>query len=232
MIRGFEALKDLWITAKGIIPILLLLIAIQVILLKKPLISIKDLAVGFILSVIGLHLFLKGVYLSIIPLGESVGESLINLENKYFILAVTFLVGYMSTLVEPALRALAFEVDEISIGAIPSTVLIHTVALGFGIGMSLGIFKILNNIPSSKILIPLLLILAVLIYFVPKEFIGIAFDSATSTTGPVNIPLNMAIAIGLTRILGSTDPLVDGFGVIGITSLLPIISVLILGLIR
>jgi len=81
-------------------------------------------------------------------------------------------------------------------------------------------------------LIPLLLILAVLIYFVPKEFIGIAFDSATSTTGPVNIPLNMAIAIGLTRILGSTDPLVDGFGVIGITSLLPIISVLILGLIR
>lgn len=232
MVRTAQLLKELWVTAKSISPILVLLIVFQVILLKKPLTNIKELVIGFMLSVIGLHLFLKGVYLSIIPLGDSVGEGLVNIDNKYVITIFAFLLGYASTLVEPAVRALAFEVEEVSVGAIPSTVLLHTVALGFGIGMALGIFKILNNISSAKFIIPILLLLVVLICFTPKEFIGIAFDSATSTTGPVNIPLNMAIAIGLARIVGSTDALIDGFGVIGITSLMPIVAVLILGIIR
>ncbi|WP_352418626.1 DUF1538 domain-containing protein [Proteiniborus sp.] len=229
--RAFDILKDLWGTAKSIIPILAVLIAFQIIILRKPLTNIKELALGFLLSVIGLHLFLKGVYMTIIPLGDSVGEGLVNIDNKILITIIAFLLGYASTLVEPALRALAFEVEEVSIGSIPSKVLIHTVALGFGIGMAIGIFKILNKIPTSMLVIPMLLVAAILVYFTPKEFVGVAFDSATSTTGPVNIPLNMAIAVGLARIVGSTDALIDGFGVIGITSLMPIIAVLALGII-
>ncbi len=231
VLRVFDILKDLWGTAKSILPILIVLMAFQMIILRKPLTNIKELVVGFFLSVIGLHLFLKGVYLTIIPLGDSVGEGLVNIDNKYLITIIAFLLGYASTLVEPALRALAFEVEEVSIGAIPSKVLIHTVALGFGIGMAIGIFKILNSIPTQKLIIPMLLVAAVLVYFAPREFVGVAFDSATSTTGPVNIPLNMAIAVGLARIVGSTDALIDGFGVIGITSLMPIMAVLTLGII-
>lgn len=227
----FDIIKDLWGTAKSILPILVVLMAFQIIILRKPLTNIKELIIGFLLSVIGLHLFLKGVYLTIIPLGDSVGEGLVNIDNKYLITIIAFLLGYASTLVEPALRALAFEVEEVSIGAIPSKVLIHTVALGFGIGMAIGIFKILNSIPTQKLIIPMLLVAAVLVYFAPREFVGVAFDSATSTTGPVNIPLNMAIAVGLARIVGSTDALIDGFGVIGITSLVPIMAVLTLGII-
>ncbi|NLP46863.1 MAG: DUF1538 domain-containing protein [Epulopiscium sp.] len=232
MIQTVQELKDLWVTTKSIIPILVILILFQVIFLKKPIDNFKNLILGFILSSVGLHLFLKGVYLSIIPLGDSVGEGLVNIDNKYIITIFAFLLGYASTLVEPAVKALALEVEEVSIGAIPSNILLHTVALGFGIGMALGIFKILHSIPSAKLIIPILFILIVLIFFTPREFIGIAFDSATSTTGPVNIPLNMAIAIGLARIVGSTDALIDGFGVIGITSLMPIVAVLILGIIR
>lgn len=227
----FDILKDLWGTAKSILPILVVLMAFQIIILRKPLTNIKELVVGFLLSVFGLNFFLKGVYLTIIPLGDSVGEGLVNIDNKYLITIIAFLLGYASTLVEPALRALAFEVEEVSVGAIPSKVLIHTVALGFGIGMAIGIFKILNKIPTSKLVIPMLLVAAVLAYFAPREFVGVAFDSATSTTGPVNIPLNMAIAVGLARIVGSTDALIDGFGVIGITSLMPIVAVLTLGII-
>lgn len=228
--KAIEIFKDLWETAKSIIPILTVLLFFQIVVLKKPLTNIKGLVIGLILSIIGLNLFLKGIYLSIIPLGDTVGESLVNVDNKYFIILIAFFIGYASTLVEPALRALTLEVEEMSIGVIRSKILLQTVALGFGIGMAIGMFKILNGIPTSKIVMPILLVIAVLLYFTPKEFTGIAFDAATSTTGPVNVPLNMAIAIGLTRIVGSSNALVDGFGIVGIMSLMPIVAVLTLGI--
>lgn len=230
-LKAIDIFKDLWDTTKSIIPILAVLIFFQVIVLKKPLTNVKELIIGFILSVVGLNIFLKGIYLSIIPLGDTVGESLVNIDNKYFIIIIAFFIGYASTLVEPALRAMALEIEEVSIGVIRSKILIHTVAFGFGIGMAIGIFKILNSIPTPKIIMPILVILAILVYFTPREFAGIAFDAATSTTGPVNVPLNMAIAIGLTRIVGSSNALVDGFGIVGIMSLMPIMAVLTLGII-
>jgi len=89
----------------------------------------------------------------------------------------------------------------VSIGAIPNKVLIHAVAVGFGFGMGLGIWKILNNIAYVRILVPLLLIIIALIPFVPKNSYRLRLDSASATTGPVNIPLNMAIAVGLAKSL-------------------------------
>lgn len=108
-------------------------------------------------------------------------------------------------------------------------VLIKAVGIGFGVGMSLGIVKILNNIPTKTILFPVLLLAMVLGYFAPREFVDIAIDSASATTGPVNIPLNMAIALGLSKILETSDPLLNGFGIIGLTSMGAVISVLVLG---
>ena len=145
-------------------------------------------------------------------------------------MAVAFVVGYFGTLVEPALKALALEVEEISIGAIPDKVLIHAVAIGFGAGMGIGVYKILNNISYVKVVAPLLLVILVLIFFAPEEFVSIAMDSASATTGPVNIPLNMALAIGLAKVLENVDPLLSGFGIVGLTSVGAVISVLILGI--
>lgn len=133
-------------------------------------------------------------------------------------------------MVEPGLRSLALEVEEISIGAIPAKILIQVVAIGFGLGMTIGIAKILNNIPTKTIVFPIILIAIVLGYFAPREFVDIAMDSASATTGPVNIPLNMAIALGLSKILETSDPLLNGFGIIGLTSLGAVISVLVLGI--
>lgn len=229
--RVIDILKDLWDTSKSIIPLLSVLVFFQTVVLKKPLTNIKELLVGLLISIVGLSLFLKGMNLSIIPLGDSMGESFVNAPNKFIIIIIAFCIGYAATLVEPALRALASQVEEVSIGVIRSKILIQTVALGFGVGMSLGIFKILNGIPTPKVMIPILIILALLVYFTPKEFVGIAFDAATSTTGPVNVPLSMAIAVGLTRLVGSSNALVDGFGIVGIMSLMPIMAVLTLGII-
>ena len=168
--------------------------------------------------------------MSLFPLGDSVGRNLVVLERKWLIVVVAFAIGYLGTLVEPALKALALEVEEISIGAIPHRVLIHAVAVGFGTGMGIGIFKILNDISYIKIIVPLLVTIIVLSFLAPEEFVAIAMDSASATTGPVNIPLNMALAIGLTKIIESADPLLSGFGIVGLTSIGAMISVLTLGI--
>ena len=129
-----------------------------------------------------------------------------------------FLIGYCGTLVEPALRVLALEA-EISIGALPANVLLHAVAIGFGLGMALGVFKILQGIPISKIILPFLVLFIILAFVVPEQYIALGMDSASATTGPVNIPLNLAIALGLAKVIEHADPLLSGFGLIGLTSL-------------
>jgi len=228
--RIMEILRDIWRTAKTVLPLALILVILQIVVLKKPIKNLKEFIIGIILSIAGLHFFLKGVFMSILPLGDSVGGNIAILDNKLLIVAISLVIGYLGTLVEPALKTLALEVEEVSVGAIPNKVLIHAVAIGFGLGMGIGVWKIINNIPFIKIVIPLIFVIILLIPFVPKEFVSIAMDSASATTGPVNIPLNMAIAVGLAKSLENVDPLTSGFGIIGLTSIGAVISVMVLGL--
>ncbi len=228
--RELKGLGDLWETARSVLPLVATLAFFQLVVLRQPIKSVEEFSIGVLLSIFGLHFFLKGISMSLLPLGDSVGENLVVLERKWLIVAMTFIIGYFGTLVEPALKTLALEVEEISIGAIPHRVLIHAVAIGFGSGMGIGVYKILNNISYIKIVAPLLLVILVLIFFAPEEFVSIAMDSASATTGPVNIPLNMALAIGLAKILENVDPLVSGFGIVGLTSIGAVISVLVLGI--
>ena len=228
--RMIEILRDIWGTAKTVLPLAMILVILQVIVLKKPIKNLREFIIGILLSIAGLHFFLKGVFMSILPLGDSVGSNMAILDNKLLIVAISLVIGYLGTLVEPALKTLALEVEEVSVGAIPNKVLIHAVAIGFGLGMGIGVWKIINNISFIKIVIPLIFVIILLIPFVPKEFVSIAMDSASATTGPVNIPLNMAIAVGLAKSLENVDPLTSGFGIIGLTSIGAVISVMVLGL--
>lgn len=225
-----EMLAPLWDTMKGILPLTIIMVVFQVFILKKPMDNVGKFGIGIVFAIIGLHLFLKGTTMSLIPLGDSVGRNMHLLDRKFLIILVGFIIGYFGTLVEPALRALAVEVEEVSAGAISQRVLIHGVAAGFGLGMGIGLFKIINNISYVKVIVPLLAIVIVLIFLAPKVYVAIAMDSASATTGPVNIPINMALAIGVASVIEGVDPLLSGFGVIGLTSVGAMISVLILGI--
>lgn len=220
---------ELWETAKSIIPLTLVLVLFQIFILKKPIYDIREFLLGFVFAVLGLHLFLKGTSMSLLPLGESVGRNLVIIEKKWLIVFTAFIIGYFGTLVEPALRVLAAQVEEISVGVISQKVLIHAVAIGFGLGMGIGIFKILMDIPYIKIIVPLLVIILILIFLAPEPFASVAMDAGSATTGPVNIPLNMLLAVGLAGIIEGADPLLSGFGIVGLTSIGAMISVLTLG---
>jgi len=229
-VKILASLNDLFETIRSVIPLAIILVLFQLVVLKKPLKNTGEFVVGTLLCIFGLHFFLKGVFMSLHPLADSVGGNLVLLKHKWMIIVAVFAIGYCGTLVEPALKTLALEVEEVSIGAIPHKTLIQAVAIGFGIGMGIGIYKVLNNISYAKVITPLLLLILILIFFAHDEFISIAMDSASATTGPVNIPINMAIAIGLAKMLENVDPLAYGFGIIGLTSTGAVISVLILGI--
>ncbi|MGI6357940.1 MAG: DUF1538 domain-containing protein [Bacillota bacterium] len=228
--KPMDILGPLWESAKGIIPITVIMIFIQTVILKKPIENVRNFTIGIAVATIGLHLFLYGTSTSLIPLGDGVGRNLDVVNSVWKIVLIGFVIGYAGTLVEPALKTLALQVEELSQGAIPQKILIHGVALGFGSGMALGLYKILTNAAFIKLAAPLLLLVVVLTFLTPAPYAAIAMDSASAVTGPVNIPINMAVAIGLASILEGVDPLLSGFGIIGLTSIGSMISVMLLGI--
>ncbi len=228
--KGSEELSALWDTITSVLPLAGILLILQLLVFKKPLHNNKQFILGFIMTVLGLHFFLQGVELSLIPLGDSVGSNFVYIEKKWIVLIISFIIGYFATLVEPGLKSLALEIEELSAGAIPNKVLIHGVAVGFGGGMLIGLARILYDIPFIKIIVPLLLVVVGLVFITPEPFNTVAFDAASATTGPVNIPINMALAVGLASVIEGIDPLLAGFGVVGLTSVGSMISVMILGI--
>ena len=145
-----RALKDLWETASSVLPLMGVLIVFQLGVLRKPIPNAKVFIIACFLCLFGLHFFIKGASNALIPLADTVGSNIVSINNNYIIIGFALLLGYASTLVEPALAALAIEVEEISVGAIRRNVLTHTVAIGFGIGLAIGISKILFNISTKK----------------------------------------------------------------------------------
>ncbi len=227
--RNLEWLTAFFSTAKNILPITVFLIVFQVFFLKKPIENAKTFIVGIIFTTLGLHFFLKGLSISLIPLGESVGRRLLYIDHKWIIVLFGFVLGYAATLAEPALRTVAFGIEEVSSGSIRSNMLIQFVAFGFSSGMAIGILKVMGDISNAKIILPLLGIIAVLMYFTPDNFLAIALDTAFAATGPVNIPISMALAIGISSVVSGSDPLANGFGIVALTSLGTITSVLSFG---
>jgi hypothetical protein len=145
----------------------------------------------------------------------------------FIALIFAFFMGYGATLAEPALNALGATVEDISVGTFKKSILIQTVAIGVGVGIALGVMKIIWSIPLFWLLSIPYLVLLVLSHFSTEEFVNIAWDSAGVTTGPITVPLVLAMGLGIGNQSGS----IEGFGILAMASVCPIMSVLIMGLI-
>jgi len=211
-------LKELKGVVFSVAPLVIILLILKLVVFRSPLENNKQFTFGVIFTILGLFLFLQGAQMSLIPVAESAGSLLVKLP-RWLIVVVAFAIGFVATLVEPALVSVTHEAENVSVGAINSKFLMGLTAFGFAIGMSLGVMKIIFNINFLYILVPALVLLAVLAYFSGQTFSAIAFDCAGATTGPVNIPVNMAIALGLANSVEGADPLTAGFGMIGLTML-------------
>lgn len=149
-----------------------------------------------------------------------------NLLGYFIVLCFSFFLGFSATLAEPALSALGTTVEDTTVGTFKKSRLIQTVALGVGFGTLLGMTKVILEIPMIWIIVPSYATLLLLTSISKTEFIDIAWDSAGVTTGPITVPLVIAMGLGIGTQLGT----VDGFGILAIASIFPILTVLTMGL--
>ncbi|HNW10181.1 MAG TPA: DUF1538 domain-containing protein [Candidatus Rifleibacterium sp.] len=138
-----------------------------------------------------------------------------------------FGMGYGSTVAEPALSALGATVEDLTVGTVKKSGVIYTVSLGVGMGLVAGVARILYSIPVVWLLLPSYLIVMILTYFSEDDFAGIAWDSGGVTTGPITVPLVLAMGLGI----GGELNVVDGFGIVAMASVFPILTMLIYGII-
>jgi len=234
--------------SQAILPLSLLLFAAQALLLRDRIARGDEVALGLAFALAGLILFNLGLIQGLTPLGDQVGTiapgafSTIQagvpsrpfgplygtLPGKGLIVLLALFLGYGATLAEPGLRAMGIQVHEITVGAFPRPTLVHSVAAGVGAGMALGVARIVFDLPLAWMLIPIYLLLLLLTLISSEEFVSIAWDSAASTTGPFTVPLVVAIGLGLTA---SIPGVAEGFGILGLASAGPILTVLGVGLV-
>lgn len=182
--------------------------------------------VGAAMLVIGMGFFQLGAEISMTPLGEGFGVQIFKTKRIQTVLFMTLAMGVIITLAEPDLTVLANQVP-----AIPDSTLILTVAVGVGIFLALAILRILYKIKLSTMLIILYAIMIGASFFVPDNFVAVAFDAGGVTTGPITVPFIMAIGVGLSSVRSDKDAVSDSFGLVAMGSIGPILAVMLLGLV-
>lgn len=184
---------------------------------------------GAFMVTLGLFLFIVGVRISLLPIGEMIGSELTSRGSLMLLLPAAFIFGVVVTVAEPDVRVLSFQVDIASGGAIESSLLITAVALGVGVFVALAILRILLGVPIAYLLAGGYTLILLLSFFTPPHFVAISFDAGGVTTGPMAVPFILALGVGTTAVLGGKSTTADTFGLIGLASIGPVLGVMILG---
>jgi hypothetical protein len=216
---------------RSVAPVIGILLVFQLVVFRQPLQNWREIAVGLVLTAVGLVIFLKGLELGLMPLGEAASEAVAQRRSLVLILVFGVALGYGATLAEPALRVLAERVENLSAGVLGSTLFVQTVAVGVALGLAVGSARIVLGIETTPFFIPALALALVLTFFAPERYTGLAFDAALATTGPVTVPLAVALGSGLALALDRGDIMVYGFGLVAFAALGPILCVLVLGIV-
>ena len=229
---------------RAIVPLVLFLLAIMYFILRQKITGSDRTATfyGILLCVLGMIIFNMGLSYGLAKLGsqsgglvpasftqiELVKESPLYSFSLGIVIAALFAwcLGFGATMAEPALNALGLTVENLTNGAFKKSMLMYAVSIGVGCGITIGIMKIIFSIPIAYLLLPFYSIAILLTIFSTEEFVNIAWDSAGVTTGPVTVPLVLAMGLSFGQAVES----LEGFGILSMASICPIISVLATGL--
>jgi hypothetical protein len=215
---------------RDLIPIIAVIAAFQLLVFRQPLESFASVAAGLGLVVLGLTLFVFGLELGLFPIGEQLAHAFARKGSLPWLVAFAFALGFGTTVAEPALVAVASEAGKLSGGgAAWQTGLRLTVAAAVGVALVIGVVRILLGWPLQWLIIGGYLGVIALTPLAPPEIVGVAYDSGGVTTSTITVPLTAALGVGLAGSIRGRNPLVDGFGLIALASLTPIVFVLAFG---
>lgn len=235
--------KDALNSLRDLTPIVLVIMVFQLFVIRQPVDGVTSLLFGGLLVVAGLSFFIFGLRIALFPVGEEIAYALARKGSATWLFVFSFLLGFGTTIAEPALLAVAREAAEVAVdaGAIADNEqarhnyelgLRLVVALSVGAALLLGVFRILTNWSLPLMIICGYALVVIVTTIAPDEIVGIAYDSGGVTTSTVTVPLVTALGVGLAGSLKGRNPLLDGFGLIAFASLTPILFVLLYGIVR
>ena len=241
MVMLLEIAQTFVATCRDVFPVLALIVGFQYIILRQPIPRLRQVIVGFGCVLVGLTLFLVGLEKALFPLGKIMAKQLSAPEFVFgtkivpqnpewwaygWIYLFAALIGFATTIAEPALIAVAYKANQVSGGTISQWGLRLVVALGVAVGIALGTFRIITGTPLFLYIAAGYLIVVVQTIFAPKAIIPLAYDSGGVTTSTVTVPLVAALGLGLSATIPGRNPALDGFGLIAFASLFPVITVM------
>lgn len=235
-------LKTFLATIWDVLPIAVIVIGFQVFVIRRRIPNPKRVLIGFVYVLLGMALFLTGLEEALFPLGRLLAQELTHpsalsdlLANEssgggwhryLWVYLFAALIGFSTTIAEPALIAVAIKANAVSAGAVSVWGLRIAVAIGVAVGIALGTYRIITGTPLHYYIMAGYLIVIVQTVFAPRAVIPLAYDSGGVTTSTVTVPIVAALGLGLASSVPGRNPLIDGFGLIAFASVFPIIAVL------
>ncbi|RLA48970.1 MAG: DUF1538 domain-containing protein [Gammaproteobacteria bacterium] len=228
-------------SVRDLLPIVLVIVFFQFVVLQQPLPNFGQILLGVLFVVLGLTFFIHGLEQGLFPIGESMATAFAHKGSLFWLIAFAFSLGFGTTVAEPALIAVAEEAAEVAANGamIAATAaakqqyadgLRYTVALSVGLAIVVGVVRILKGWPVQWFIIGGYVLVVIMTMFAPEEIIGIAYDSGGVTTSTITVPLVTALGVGLASSIRGRNPMIDGFGLIALASLTPMIFVMAYGM--
>lgn len=231
-------LNTLASTVLDVLPIVAILVFFQLVVLRRAIPRLRRTSTGMLYVVLGLALFLVGLELALFPIGRVMAKQLtdpsflgagaeaLSWSDYGWVYAFALAIGFSTTIAEPSLIAVAEKAHQVSGGAIGAWGFRATVAVGVAVAIAVGAFRIVTGTPLVLYMVVGYVILVVQTMLAPKEIVPLAYDSGGVTTSTVTVPLVAALGLGLAENVPGRSALLDGFGLIALASLFPIISVI------
>ncbi len=226
---------------RDLAPILIVILFFQFVVLQQPLPNVGQILLGVVFVVLGLTFFIHGLEQGLFPIGESMATAFARKGSLFWLVTFAFALGFGTTVAEPALIAVAAEAANVAAqgGMIETSDeaksgyangLRYTVALSVGLAIVIGVIRILKGWPVQWIIMGGYVLVVIMTMFAPREIIGIAYDSGGVTTSTITVPLVTALGVGLASSIRGRNPMIDGFGLIALASLTPMIFVMAYGM--
>jgi len=223
----FKLLKE---SFRDLLPIILVILFFQLAIIQTVPENWLSTTIGLTIVGFGLAVFLLGLEVGIFPVGEGLASDFAHKGSTGWIVLFAFMIGFGTTVAEPALLVIADKAAGISSGRIDAFVLRMVVAFSVGFAIVVGVWRIIKGHPIHYYIITGYVLVVAATFFSPKEIVGLAFDLGGVTTSTVTVPLVAALGIGLASTIKGRNPVLDGFGLIAFASLTPMIFVQFYGI--
>ncbi len=223
-----NALSD---SVLAIVPLLIIVLILQFTVLKLPKKRFLKILYALSLTFVGLTLFLYGIDISFVPIGREIGSALGQLEQKWIVIIIGLVLGSVITLAEPGVTILINQIEEVTSGYINKKLVLLFLAIGVAFSIALSFIRIYTGLSLLYFIVPGYILVFILANFIDRLFLAMAMDAGGVVTGPMIASVILSITISMSNSIETSNPLLDGFGLIALVALIPILSIMVLGLI-